>query len=205
MNILLILLFSISSSSDNFIIGISYGIQKISISFLYNLIIAFISCIGTFISMLLGKILTNFISPFLANILGAALLIILGLYMQYNSYKSKKNNNLYTSNTSKIECYENIIMHPEIIDSNKSKTIELKESILLGSILCLNNIGLGIGVSILGLNIYITSLSSMIFSLVFIKLGSYIGSKVLSDKLVNYSEIISSWIIILLGLYELFL
>lgn len=207
MNIFPILLFSISSSSDNFIIGLSYGTQKISISFVYNLVIAIISCIGTFVSMLLGKILSNFFSPSFSNISGSILLIAFGIYMLFNSYKQKQKDNrsLKDTNSPIIECYENIIMHPEIVDTNKSKTIEFKESIVLGTILCLNNIGLGIGASIAGLDIYITSLSSMIFSLVFIKLGSYVGKKALPDKLSNYSEIISSYIIILLGLFELFL
>lgn len=206
MNIISVLMFSFSASSDSFIIGVRYGSQKIKISFYCNLLIALISCIGTLIAMLFGKVLNTFINPYWANIIGSSLLILLGLYMLLNSFKSnKKNFESNESTYSGIECYENIIKHPEIIDINKSKTIEFKEAIILGGILCINNIALGIGASIAGLNIFITSLLSMIFSIVFVKFGCYIGNKIVPDKLSDFSEIISSCIIILLGVLEFFI
>lgn len=197
-----ILLFAVSSSTDNFIIGLSYGIFKIKINIICNLIIAFISCIGTFVSMLIGETIGNYIPSIYSNYLGSILLILLGLYMLTSSLRGKN----FTSNKDKkINCYENFIEHPEIIDSNNSKNIEFKESVLLGIILCINNFSLGIGASITGLNIYLTSFSSMIFSIMFIKLGFYIGNRSIPKNLSNCCEIISSLIIILLGIYELFI
>ncbi len=127
--------------------------------------------------------------------------------MLINTYKKKSNSNkeLVFGNASKVQHYNNVIKHPEAVDKNNSKTIEFKEAIILGFILCINNVGLGIGASISGLNIYITSLSSLFFSILFIKLGCYFGSIVSYGNLANYSELISACIIILLGIYELFI
>lgn len=206
MHILSIFFFALSSSSDNFIIGLSYGAKKIRINFMNNLLVAFISCIGTVIAMLFGKLFCNFIPPKYTNIFGSLILILFGVFMLFNAYKkSNKNKELICDRHSKISYYNEMIEHPDVVDKDNSKTIEFKEALILGFILCINNIGLGIGASITGLNIYLTSLSSLIFSILFIKVGYYYGSKLLSSKLANYSESISACIIILLGVYELFI
>ena len=164
-----------------------------------NFIISFISGIGTFIAMLFGKALLQFIPIKCSNIIGSGILILLGLSLLINLLR--KDN----SYKSEFHRYENTLRNPEIIDTNNSKTVDFKEAIILGVVLCLNNIGLGIGASITGLNVFITSICSLIFSMVFIPIGYYIGEKVLSDKLSRYSEIISIVIIIILGIYELFI
>lgn len=199
MNILSAILFALSSSSDNLIVGLSYGAKKVKINFMNNFIISFISGIGTFIAMLFGKALLQFIPIKCSNIIGSGILIVLGLVLLINLLR--KGN----KDKSEFQLYENALRNPEIIDTNNSKTIESKEAIILGIVLCLNNIGLGIGASITGLNIFLTSISSLIFSMVFIPIGYCIGKKMLSDKLSKYSEIISISIIIILGIYELFI
>ena len=207
MHTLSILFFALSSSSDNFIIGLSYGAKKIKISFINNLLVALISCIGTVTAMLFGKLFTRLIAPQYTNMFGSLILILFGLFMLFNTLKKKSNDNkeLICDNSSSVHHYNEMITHPEAVDKNNSKTIEFKEAIILGIILCINNIGLGIGASISGLNIYLTSLSSLIFSILFIKLGYYFGNIVSSGKLAIYSETISACIIILLGIYELFI
>lgn len=206
MHILSVFFFALSSSSDNFIIGLSYGAKKIKINFINNLLVALISCIGTITAMLFGKLICKIIAPQYTNMVGSLILMIFGVFMLVNTCKKKfEDKELIPDNSSKIYDYNEIIKHPEAVDKNNSKTIDFKEAIILGLILCINNIGLGIGASISGLNIYITSLSSLIFSILFVKSGCYFGSIVSSSKLANYSEYISAFIIILLGIYELFI
>lgn len=198
MHALSILLFAIASSSDNFIIGLSYGAKKIKINFTSNLLVALISCAGTVIAMLFGKLLCSFITPRLANIFGGIILTLFGVFMLFNTFRKEVN-----ENKSQIKHYNGLLKNPEVVDKNNSKTIEFKEAVTLGIILCINNIGLGIGASITGLNIYTTSLSSLIFSILFIKIGCYFGSVISNSKLSEYSEGISAILIILLGIYEL--
>ena len=207
MHVLSIFFFALSSSSDNFIIGLSYGAKKIKINFVSNLLVALISCIGTIAAMLFGKLISKIIAPQYTNMFGSLILMLFGVFMLVNVCKKKSNDNkeLLCDSSSKVYDYNEMIKHPEAVDKNNSKTIEFKEAIILGLILCINNIGLGIGASISGLNIYITSISSLIFSILFIKLGCYFGRIVSSSKLANYSETISACIIIVLGIYELFI
>ena len=58
----------------------------------------------------------------------------------------------------------------EHFDKDMSKEIELKEAVILGGILSINNIGIGIGASVAGLNIFVTSLMSLIFSMFLLSL-----------------------------------
>ena len=146
MHVLSIIFFALSSSSDNFIIGLSYGAKKIKINFANNLLVALISCIGTVAAMLFGKLICKIIAPQYTNMFGSLILIIFGVFMLVNIFKknSKDNKELICANASKVYDYNEMIKHPEAVDKNNSKTIEFKEAIILGIILCINNIGLGI-------------------------------------------------------------
>ena len=212
MYILSILLFVISASLDNLVVGIAYGIRKLKISLLSNLLIAFISCAGTFLSMLVGKLIGYFISPHNANIIGSIILIILGLWFIISSLKKstikKEELDIGTTqkNQNKIEYYNcgELLERPEKADIDNSGNIDLKEALTLGLALALNNMGLGIGASIAGLSITLTSLLTFVFSFLTIPIGYYIGKKFLSKILENKADMISGIIIILLAIYELF-
>lgn len=209
MYILPILLFVISSSLDNFVVGLSYGVKRISISYFNNFIIAFISGLGTLSAMLLGSFFSLYIPEKLSNYIGCALLILLGVYFLSDFFglkiskmffKRKKSNN----SKQKLDFYDEILKHPELADKDNSHNIEFKESIILGIALSLNNIGLGVGASIIGLNLYLTSLLSIVFSMIFIQAGYYIGESIFSSIFKKYAGLISGIIILFLGLYMLF-
>lgn len=91
-NILSSLLFSVSSNLDSIVIGIAYGI-KIKMGLFSNILIGIITTLSTFISMYIGKIILNFISINLANLIGSSVIIILGLYFLLESII-----NLYINN-----------------------------------------------------------------------------------------------------------
>ncbi|SCN25282.1 putative sporulation protein YtaF [Clostridium sp. N3C] len=195
MHVLSILFFCAAASSDSFIIGLSYGSKGIRIRFCSNFLVASISSLGTFLAMLLGLGIYEGISYKYTTILGSIILILFGFYMLISSLKKK--------DSKENLGYQDYINHPEHFDKDRSKEIELKEAVILGAILSINNIGIGIGASTAGLNIIITSFLSLLFSMVFVKLGFYIGKKITSSRLSKYIEYISALIIIFLGLYQL--
>lgn len=210
MHILSVILFVISASLDNLIVGIAYGIKKLKISILSNLLIAFISCAGTFLSMALGKFIGKFISGHNANFIGSSILILLGLWFILNSFK--KNNKVEKAEykkQNKLECYkvqcEELLTSPEKADMNNSGNIDLKEAVILGFVLALNNMGLGIGASITGLSIILTSIFTFVFSLTAIPLGYILGKKYIPNVLESKANLISGIIILLLALYEMFI
>ncbi|MDP4146390.1 MAG: sporulation membrane protein YtaF [Bacillota bacterium] len=196
------ILFVISSSLDSLIVGIAYGIKKLKIGLLSNIIVAVTASAGTLISMIFGKFVLSFLPMSSASFIGSAVLISFGLYFILEPIiKKRHSQNLIQNKDSKHVHYDDILDNPEIADKDNSGYIDLKESITLAFALTINNVGLGIGAGIAGLDLTVTTLVTLFFSLTAIPLGYYLGNRFLSKFLGKYASIISGCIIILLGLY----
>ncbi|MDK0729471.1 sporulation membrane protein YtaF [Clostridium perfringens] len=197
-----ILLFVIAASLDILVVSLAYGLKDIKINFSSTLVIASISALGTFISMILGKFLVDLIPVKLGDIIGGLVLLALGFYSIYSYFKEKK---ILTSHNSQNNSSPTFILeNPEVADKDKSGNIDFKESLALSLALALNNFGLGIGASISGLNIAFTTISTFIISLIFISLGFYLSKTIKSKNISKNSNLISGIIIIILSLFIIF-
>lgn len=202
MSFLSILLFVIAASLDILVVSLAYGLKDIKINFSSTLVIASISALGTFISMILGKFLVDLIPVKLGDIIGGLVLLLLGFYSIYSYFKEKK---ILTSHNSENNSSPTFILeNPEVADKDKSGNIDFKESIALSLALALNNFGLGIGASISGLNIAFTTISTFIISLIFISLGFYLSKTIKSKNISKNSNLIAGIIIIILSLFIIF-
>ncbi|GAA0065385.1 sporulation membrane protein YtaF [Clostridium perfringens] len=202
MSFLSILLFVIAASLDILVVSLAYGLKDIKINFSSTLVIASISALGTFISMILGKFLVDLIPVKLGDIIGGLVLLLLGFYSIYSYFKEKK---ILTSHNSENNSSPTFILeNPEVADKDKSGNIDFKESLALSLALALNNFGLGIGASISGLNISFTTISTFIISLIFISLGFYLSKTIKSKNISKNSNLIAGIIIIILSLFIIF-
>lgn len=204
MHILASILFAFTANIDNLTVGIAYGIKKIKIDIYSNLIIALITGIGTIVSMSLGLVISKFIGTFASNIIGSIILIAIGLYFIWDSRPKNNINPNSTSDDKNFTGYFQLLDSPEKADIDKSGHIDKKEAITLALALSLNNLGLGIGASISGLNIVVIALFTFIFSIITITIGYILGNSYLSKIFGKYATLISGIIIIVLGLYEIF-
>lgn len=213
MKFISVLLFSISSNLDNLIIGAAYGMRKIKITLLYNFIIAFVTYISTFLAMILGKGICHFLKPSIANILGSCILIFIGIGMIINDISKTNTHKINQQNTDFVKInsktnlhhYEEILEDPNKITKELPEYMTIKEVLYLALALALNNVAIGISASITGLNIFFTCSCTFLFSMISIYLGYSLGKKFLSDFLGKYTGIISGIIIIVLGIYEIFI
>ncbi|WP_438265960.1 sporulation membrane protein YtaF [Clostridium perfringens] len=202
MSFLSILLFVIAASLDILVVSLAYGLKDIKINFSSTFVIASISALGTFISMILGKFLVDLIPVKLGDIIGGLVLLLLGFYSIYSYFKEKK---ILTSHNSENNSSPTFILeNPEVADKDKSGNIDFKESLALSLALALNNFGLGIGASISGLNIAFTTISTFIISLIFISLGFYLSKTIKSKNISKNSNLIAGIIIIILSLFIIF-
>lgn len=202
MSFLSILLFVIAASLDILVVSLAYGLKDIKINFSSTLVIASISALGTFISMILGKFLVDLIPIKLGDIIGGLVLLLLGFYSIYSYFKEKK---ILTSHNSENDSSPTFILeNPEVADKDKSGNIDFKESLALSLALALNNFGLGIGASISGLNIAFTTISTFIISLIFISLGFYLSKIIKNKNISKNSNLIAGIIIIILSLFIIF-
>jgi len=199
MHLISAILLAVFVSSDNFIVGFSYGIKKIKLSILSYLMIILLPTLATVTAMIIGETALYFISTKTANMTGSLILIFLGLAAIIKSKKDQMKERRVTKN------YENIINNPEVADVDNSGTIDVKEAVVLSVALAINNIGIGIGASVIGVNLWFTTFFTLFIGALVLSLGNFLGSKIKNKQLGKNGEVISAFLIIFLGIYELFI
>lgn len=195
------LLYSLSSNLDNLVIGIAYGVKKIKIGLISNLIIATVTSIGTLISMSVGKFISDFLPTSLTNMLGAVIIMLLGLYFLIQSILKLIPKSY--SNSLALKNIDEIMDYAEKSDSDNSGTLNIKEAFVVSLGLMLNNLGTGLAASITGVNVSITVICTFILSIALLMLGKSIGHNVLGSICGKYAPLISGVLLIILGIFEL--
>ena len=210
------LFLAISSSIDSLGIGITYGIKNTKITMGAKSILFFISFIISIISIYFGNLLKYIFPDFLIHYLGSFLLILMGVFMCFQSvkvlkqeYKIENDKNLKISDTEKIYSFFikclgitiKIIKNPSSSDLDKSNVIDSKEALFLGLALSLDSFCIGIGFSMLNTFSIIFPLLTSCFQLFFLSLGNYCGKKLYSfSKLPdNIWSTISGILLIVIG------
>lgn len=185
-------LLAISSSIDSLGIGITYGIKNTKISLVGNLILFVISLISTYISILFGNIIQNIFPNFLTKLIGSSILILMGLYICKEAFKTQEKSS-------------NIFNNPISSDLDHSKLIDSKESLFLAIVLSLDSFCIGIGGSIIDINLTFFPLLVSIFQLFFLSLGTFLGNHV--NKFYNIPQniwsILSGILLIFIGFLKL--
>ena len=81
------LILAISSSIDSLGIGITYGIKNTKITFLAKIVLFIVAFIISIISIWFGNIIKYILPDFLVSYLGCTILILMGLFMCFQSLK----------------------------------------------------------------------------------------------------------------------
>lgn len=196
-------LLSLSACLDNIVVGIAYGMKKVKIGLGSNLLIAIITSCGTLISMLFGRLIAKIIPVFIAQALGAAMIILIGLYfiLEYFIKKNRKDN------TSMDEIVDDIVETTDcdqIKSCCNSQRIGIRETIMLSFALTINNLGIGISASLAGVNIVATVILTFVISILTIILGVMMGYNVIGRLFGKYASLVSGILMIILGVVEIF-
>ncbi|MDD4547788.1 MAG: manganese efflux pump [Bacilli bacterium] len=181
MEILTIILFSLAINLDNLTLGLLYGINKVKISLFYQILIVFITTLGTIISMVFGKLISKYYLEEISSIIGFIILLVIGI-VTIVKYKHE----------TRIE--EQAIKY--------LPKISLKEIIFVSLFLSINNIGIGIGFSLHGFNIFYTLISTVIIGYVLLIIGLYIGNNFKLKIIEKYESLITGIIIIILAIMQ---
>ena len=169
---------------DNLVVGLSYGLKKTKINWLTNVIVGLISFSGTVLSMLLGKSLLTLLPQRLTNILGGLVIVLIGAAGLIRFLIGRNSDNA---------------------EEPAGAVIPIREAFLLGFALTVNNVGLGVGASITGLPVLPTALCSFFFSLFFLYAGNRLGRAELPRRFQKFAEPAADLLMMILGLYEIFI
>ncbi len=178
------LFLAISLSIDSIGIGITYGIKNTKIPFISKVVLFSISLLFTSISIIIGNCITHFISTCTSKLIGAFILILMGIWIIIQMFINKNNYNF---------------------DIDNSNTIDLKEALFLGIALSIDSISVSLGSGIAGMCSFIFPIFISSFLMIFLFLGNFIGKKIINIRNFpnNLCSIISGIILILIGISRL--
>lgn len=196
-----IFLFALSANLDNFTVAVTYGMRKIRIGLSANLLIAGISGGGTWLSMSAGILIEHFLPHTLSTVIGSLILIGIGGWSIRCALLDRKKQ--ASSPEEKGVRLSELLDTPEKADADSSGSIDLREAALLALALTINNAGLGLGASIAGIDILITTLFTAALSMAAIFLGYLIGKRWASRLFGRFAPLIAGIVIAALGIYEL--
>ena len=207
------IILAISASIDSFGVGITYGIKKTKISIAAIIVLLILSIFFTSVSITFGNILSSYISPSISSIIGASILILIGIFILYGAIfknekisKSKSEHKEYSFFIKFLGITVNIIKDPINSDFDNSNKIDIKEAIFLGIAMSLDSISIGFGCSTIGINSFLFPLLTSFFQILFLCTGKVLGKKISSISSIpqNIWNIISGVILICMGIVKFF-
>lgn len=217
---LLILAFAVSL--DGFGVGVMYGLRKIRIPLVSLAIISMMSGTIIYISMHIGLLIAQLLSPRVASSIGAVILIGIGIWALFQMLMQKDQDNgkepalpavvaakageirkLVSIELKRLGLVIQILKTPSVADVDRSGNISASEAGLLGLALSLDAFGAGIGAALIGLTAWLTSLIIAFASGAFIAGGLRIGFKYADMSWIKRLSILPGCILILMGIMKL--
>lgn len=194
---LLIVGFAISSSIDNFGVGLSYGVQRVRIPPASNALIAAICFIFSLAGIVSGVWLAKLLPGMMPDLIAFAVLSIIGIRIVMIAFREQKRNQA------------NVFSEPEKMDFDGSSHISLGEALLLGIALSANALTNGIGAGLLALSPLAIALSAAVGSYVTLSVGVGLGAKLADVRIGKLSvgqfgTFMSGVIILLIAVTRLF-
>lgn len=214
MELLSYIFFALALNLDSFVSGLAYGARQIKVPLISLSIISLISMLAISISMLGGHILLSFISAISARRVGGVLLLIIGLWILYQTRRGESESE---TNAVKDNCLQKmikihirplglviqILREPAMADLDSSGVISARESLVLGAALAMDSFGAGFSFSLLGFSTILTAIIVGLGQFLLTYLGIQAGRSITKFRLGRYLTALPGCILITLGLFKI--
>ncbi|TKH42843.1 sporulation membrane protein YtaF [Paenibacillus sp. FSL R10-2782] len=222
-----LLLLAFALSLDSFGVGVTYGLRKMKIPLLSIVIISVCSGLVIGISMQLGALLSQVLSPVYTTVFGAVILIGIGCHSLYQSLHRKEDliddpdpvsRNVLEAEKS-LEVQEErtvfslefrkwglvirILRSPSAADMDRSGSISATEAIWLGIALSVDAFGAGLGAAMLGFQPLATALAIAFFSGTFLIAGMKTGFCLSAFRFMKALGVLPALLLIMMGILKL--
>lgn len=205
-----LILLALAVSLDSCTVGFTYGLRKVKIPFKSVFIIACCSGAALFISAFLGNLISSALSPDLAETIGGAILIGIGIWAVLQLLRSKQFNDeeqqekmLVKFEIKSIGLVIQILKKPMSADFDRSGTITGVEAFMLGAALSLDATGAGFGSAMLGISPIFLAISVAIMSSLFLIVGLLLGAYFSNSQWIKKFSYIPGLILICIGLWKI--
>ena len=199
-DLLRVLAIGLSANLDNLAAGIAYGVRRIRIAPGPNALMAGIALLFSAGSAWVGQYIAHFLSERTANLIGAVLLMGIGLRFMLPPKPAKPRPPPRPAAHASLT---EILHDPERADFDHSGDISIVEALVLGVALGFNCLTNGLTAGLWKLDALAVGASCALFSFFTIVLGVAIGRKFGNNWLEARSGLIAGLIMLLLGLHQL--
>ncbi len=217
-------MFAIAANLDNLGVGIAYGLRREACTLpncgrilpRSNLAIAVLSICLTFLSMKFGQWIEPILPARIANILGAGVIVIVGVWVffereiqrilsmfrhWFDRYFQPKISKKTPVDRIAVKQKRSIIS--KVLAIEQPGGISTRETIVLGFSLSLNAMAGGFGAGLAGHNPISTSIAVGAFSYLTIAVGQNVASTYAGRWLGSISQKIAGLLLMAIGIYEL--
>ncbi len=195
-----LIIIGVASNLDNLTVGIAYGIRGVALPWRSNLVIAVIAILFTLIGMNAGSSVGRFLSDTEANLVGAGLLITIGIWVALLRPPTETLEDAPDDATTIL----GLLRGPELAGRRHSGVIGMGEALVLGVALGFNCATNGIPAGLWKLNAVAASLINASFSFISLVFGIRVGNRYGASRFGDKTNVIAGCLLILLGLYQVF-
>ncbi|MBM7554995.1 sporulation membrane protein YtaF [Thalassobacillus pellis] len=193
----------IAVSMDSLGLGIVYGLKKIRLSGMPLLLIACLSSTIFYIALMAGRIVGTFIDENTAEIIGAMILILLGVWFLWQSLRPVRLNMEEGSRRPSWSTPSDILKDPVRADLDKSGSIKGVEAVMLALALSFDTIGAGISAAFMGLPSIVTALSIGFMTSFLLYSGWKLGDRLGQSGWFDKAGVLPGVILLLIGLIKI--
>ena len=214
------ILMAVALSLDGFGVGLAYGMRRIHIPMSSLIVIALCTVFAMGISMLFGSWVTLWLRFIPARLLGATILLTLGVFQLARVIWNRKREIFHQAvpamaivlqkpvlepvSRFKLSFFGLVIQvlrTPDIADVDGSGGISLRESLLLGSALAMDAFAGGIGAAMAGMTLSVIGIVALT-QIMMLRLGQQMAGKI-PDNWTAKAEYLPGAVLILVGLGKL--
>ncbi len=214
------MLMAVALSLDGFGVGLAYGLRRIRIPMSSLIAIALCTVFAMGISMLFGSWVTSWLSFIPARLLGATILLTLGVFQLARAIWNGQRDNfpeavpamavalqkpvlepIFRFQLSLFGFVIQVLKTPAIADVDGSGGISLRESLLLGSALAMDAFASGIGAAMAGMTLSVIGLVALT-QIMMLRLGQQMAGKI-PENWITKAEYLPGVVLILVGLGKL--
>jgi len=211
---------AVALSLDGFGVGLAYGIRRIRIPMSSLIVIALCTVFAMGISMLFGSWVTLWLRFIPARLLGATILLTLGVFQLARAIWNRKREIFPQAVPTMAEVFQNPVLEPvfrfqlsffglviqvlktpDIADVDGSGGISLRESLLLGSALAMDAFASGIGAAMAGMTLSVIGIVALT-QIIMLRLGQQMAGKI-PENWTTKAEYLPGAVLILVGLGKL--
>ncbi len=188
-----------SMTLDNFPLGVAYGVKGVRMKAATIGLITLLPVGGTLMGMVAGRYAGQWLSAAAANWIGSAVFVALGVWTLWDTLRYKKH-------THTPEAFSPAIALHTLDGETPAKLrhVSLKEALVLALALSINNLGGGIGAGISCLNLTGVTLLTLLFGCLLLMLGYRLGAGFKTSLNGKWPGIVSGFLMLGLGIYEVF-